>query len=60
MSLAMDQARRSGSSSVLTLPPASVASSNSNVAPPIASAQPVLAVDAEAPSKPITPTVCAI
>jgi hypothetical protein len=54
----MDQARRGGSSSVPTLPPASVASSNSNVALPVASAQPVLAVDAEAPSKPITSTVC--
>ena len=60
ISLAKNQARRGTSSSVPTLPPASIASGSSN-APPVISSQPVaVAVDAEAdaaPSKSITLTV---
>ena len=57
ISLAMDQARRGALCSVPTVPLASVASGNSNVVPPLISTQPA-AVDARAPSKPNTPTVC--
>jgi hypothetical protein len=55
----MNQAMRA-SSSVPTLPPASIASGSSHAAPPVISAQPtVMAVDADAdaPSKSITVTV---
>lgn len=61
ISLAKDQTRRGTSSSVPTLPPASIASGSSNAAPPVISAQPVaLAMDTAAdaaPSKSITLTV---
>ena len=59
ISLAMNQARHGVSSSVPTLPPAPIDSGSSNATPPVISAQPVMAVDADvdAPSKSITLTV---
>ena len=58
ISLAMNQTRCGASSSVPTLPPASIASGSSNAAPPVVSPQLVLAVAANAPSKSITLAVC--
>lgn len=61
ISLAKNQARR-GTSSLPTLPSASIASGSSNVELPVISAQPVAlavdaAADADAPSESITLTV---